>query len=236
MLFPSRPIPVCPSHVRCPPAVEFATSAHVSFVYGESAQCDCDHGHTADGKAVKKVSFAVMGSSDGSFTLWPNASLWCLHRRLWCTHTLPLWALGLSGCVGLVGAPEHLAVPSAIVANLSSAQALHSREISLLITRGSVVDEYNRLAFYNDDEFGVWTVYEMADWRTPGAVYKYWAQGQDLRFGRDQFDVDDYVLADIRSKSVPTACRRSFLSVCLQLVGDQFFHCAYSSLEIDPCF
>ena len=69
---------------------------------------------------------------------------------------------------------------------------------------------------------GVLTVYEMADRRTPGAAYKYWAQGQDLRFGRDQFDVDVYILAEIS--------RRTFL----QFVGDQFLPCACSLLEFDP--
>ena len=56
------------------PAVETDTtsSAHVSFVDGESAQYDCDHSHTVDGKAAKKVSFAAMGSSDGNFTLRPQ--------------------------------------------------------------------------------------------------------------------------------------------------------------------
>ena len=57
-----------------PLAVEFATtsSAHVSFVHGESAHRDCDRCHTVDGKVEKKVSFAVMGSSDGNFTLRPQ--------------------------------------------------------------------------------------------------------------------------------------------------------------------
>jgi len=97
---------------------------------------------------------------------------------------------------------------------------LDSREISLLIPRGSVVDDYSRSAFFLE-EFGVWTVHEMADRRAPGAVLKYWAQGQDLWFGRDQFDAGDYGLAEIRSTSVPTTCRRSVLPVCPQLVGDR---------------
>ena len=41
----------------------------------------------------------------------------------------------------------------------------------------------------------------MADRRAPGAVYKYWAQGQDLRLGRDQF-VCAYDLAEISSTRV----------------------------------
>ena len=68
----------------------------------------------------------------------------------------------------------------------------------------------------------------MADRGAPRAVFKNWAHGQDLRFGRDQFDVCVYGLAEIDFSSAPTACRRSFLPVCLQLVGDQFFQCAYS--------
>lgn len=61
-------------------------------------------------------------------------------------------------------------------------------------------------------------------WQTggrPGRYYKYLAQGQDLRFGRDQFDVVAYGLAEVSSASAPAACRRSVLSVCLQLVGDR---------------
>ena len=139
------------------------------------------------------------------------------------------------GCVGPVGAPERLAVPNASVAGLSSAQALDSREISLLLPRGSVVDEYSRSAFCNE-EFGVWTVCEMADRRTPGAVYKYWALGRDRCCGRDQFDVGDCGLAEIRLTNVPTVCQGSFLPMCLQLVGDQFFQCAFSLSEIDLCF
>ena len=42
--------------------------------------------------------------------------------------------MGLSGCVGLVGALEHLAVPNAIKADLNSAQAFESREVTLLFT------------------------------------------------------------------------------------------------------
>ena len=55
-------------------AVEFSTTSgpYVSFEYGETAQCDCDHGHSVDGKAGKKVSFEVMGNSDGNFTLRPQ--------------------------------------------------------------------------------------------------------------------------------------------------------------------
>ena len=63
----------------------------------------------------------------------------------------------------------------------------------------------------------MWTLYEMADRRTPGAAYKYWAQGQDLRFGQDQFDVDVYILAE--------RGRRMFL----QLVGDQCLLACWSS-------
>ena len=74
-----------------------------------------------------------------------------------------------------------------------------------------------------NDEAGafVWTVYEMANRRAPGAVFKYWAQGQGPQRGRDQFDVCAYGLAEISSTSAPTACRRSVLAVCLQLVGDR---------------
>ena len=61
----------------------------------------------------------------------------------------------------------------------------------------------SRPAFYCE-EFGVWSVYEMADRLSPGAIYKYWAHGQDLRF-----------------PSVPSACRRSVLPVCLRFVGDR---------------
>ena len=42
-----------------------------------------------------------------------------------------------------------------------------------------------------------WTVYEMAGHRALGAVYKYWAQRQDLRLGRDQFDECAYSLSEI---------------------------------------
>ena len=51
----------------------------------------------------------------------------------------------------------------------------------------------------------VGTLYEMADRRALGAVYKYWAQGQNLRFGRDQCDECAYSLSEISSFSVPAA-------------------------------
>ena len=55
----------------------------------------------------------------------------------------------------------------------------------------------------------LWTVYGMAGRRAPGAVYKYWVQGQDLWLGRDQFDVWAHGLAEINSEigsvSVPAA-------------------------------
>ena len=70
------------------------------------------------------------------------------------------------------------------------------------------MDEYNR-SVCSHEEFGMWTVYEMADRRTPGAVYKYWAQGQNQLFGRDQIDECHYSLSEI---SFP---------VCPQLVGDR---------------
>ena len=43
---------------------------------------------------------------------------------------------------------------------------------------------------------GVWTVYEMADRRVPGAVFKYWAQGQGLQRGRGQFRVCPQLVGD----------------------------------------
>ena len=64
-------------------------------------------------------------------------------------------------------------------------------------------------------------------WQTAGRPGRYTNTGH-----RDK----SYGLAEIRSTSVPTACWRPFLSVSLRLVGDQFFQCAYSLLEIDPCF
>ena len=100
----------------------------------------------------------------------------------------------------------------------------------------------------------VWTVYEMAD-RAPGTVYKCWAQGKDLRSGRGQFDECAYDLAEFSSASAASACRRSVLSVYLQLVGDQpavsismdrvkqlsaplllcFILAWHFNAEIDPC-
>ena len=63
-------------------------------------------------------------------------------------------------------------------------------------------------------------------WHTPDhqalrAEDKCWARGLNLWLGRDQFDVCAYGLAKISSTSVPAACRRSVLSVSLQVVGDQ---------------
>ena len=43
----------------------------------------------------------------------------------------------------------------------------------------------------------------------PRAGYKYRPQGQGPQRGRDQFDANAYGLAEIRSMSTPTACRRS---------------------------
>ena len=93
--------PCVPVACGLPPAVEFATSssAHVSLVYGESAQYHCDHGHTVDGNAASNVSFAVPCNSNGNFTLRPQDEC----KPVVCSrvpvvpNTLPLAASGLSG-------------------------------------------------------------------------------------------------------------------------------------------
>ena len=63
-------------------------------------------------------------------------------------------------------------------------------------------------------------------WQTAGRPGRYTNAGhRDETHGlaeiRDQFGVCAYDLAEISSTSAPTACRRSVLSFCPQLVGDR---------------
>ena len=63
---------------------------------------------------------------------------------------------------------------------------------------------------YNVDSVSTIHRKESRDLLPPAAQgYKYWPQGQGPQRGRDQFDANAYGLAEIRSTSTPTACRRS---------------------------
>ena len=108
-----------------------------------------------------------------------------------------------------------------VLVNLSGR---HSRSKRTLRMRSRFLEAHDEAVAF------VWTACEMTDRRAPGAVYKYWAQGQDLWHGRDQFDVCAYDLAEISSTSAPAAWPRSVRRVRLQLVGDR----PAVSISIDP--
>ena len=81
---------------------------------------------------------------------------------------------------------------------------LQSQRIRLwrsLVRNVSIQDKIlpTPLVLEANDEAGafVWTVYEMGDCWAPGALHKYWAQGQGVRVGRDQFDVCACSLSEI---------------------------------------
>ena len=196
-----------------PLAVEFATtsSAHVSFVHGESAQCDCDRGHTVDGKAEKKVSFAVMGSSDGNFTVQPQDE--CMpvvcSQALVVAHTL-----GHSrpwDCQAALDSSERLNIlqfqtPLMQIRFLLTRWTL-GRYPFLSLEGLSSMSTIARHSFMKSLVCGQWT-----RWQTAGRLERYTNTGhRDETYGffcRDLFSQCPYSLSEI-SLSRPTACWRS---------------------------
>ena len=130
--------------------------------------------------------------------------------------------MGLSGRDGLVGAPVQLAIPNTSVADLDSVQAFDLREIPL----SSYSKVCRRRVQARHVKLRKLVCGQCTRWQTAGRPGRYANTGQkDKIYGMAETSFDVYAngLAEIISTSAPTVCWRSFLSVCLPLVGDQFF-------------
>ena len=124
------------------------------------------------------------------------------------------------GCVELVGAPEHLAVPNA----------------SLAVLRRWTLGRYPFLFLEGLSSMIIVARHSFLKSLVCGQCTRWQTAGRPGRFSNTGHRDKTCGLAEISSTPVTTAWPRSGRRVSPRLVGDQFFQCAHSLSEIDPCF